>query len=498
MRIGVVGCYHETNTFAPGITPLDDFQKEWYIGKQSFYQAFQGTKTSMGGVIDASETFNFELVPLFYTQTLPSSTVSEDAKNAIIKEIIHQVRKEQESLDGLLVILHGAMASEKCQDVEGELLRLLKEVVESKPISVTIDLHANLSEDMVRIPSFIVGYDTYPHIDAYERAIEATELLIKYITNQVKPTSHLERTNLLIAPTLMNTNIEPMSTLMARVFKYEKEADVLTISIVGGFAFADVFCVGANVLVTTNDNPQKAERIACELSQWMRLHQNEFRPVLYNLEQAKEYANQQTDFPIVFIESSDNVGAGTPADATHTLRYLIEHEMNEFLIVIHDYEAVNLAFAIGVGGELDYPIGGKKDIKDNKDPLHGRPVNVFGKIKLLSDGVYRHRGPYMTGMLANMGKTAVIEIEDNKSSIILTEKRVAPWDINHLKSVEVDPIDFKIIVVKAAVAWRSAFGDIAKYAIELDTPGSSSSNLNYFEYKNIPESLEVIAGGSGK
>jgi microcystin degradation protein MlrC len=494
LRIGIVGCFHETNTFAPGITDIEDFLKDWYIGKQSFFSAFEGTKTSMGGIIDASHQFDFDLLPLFYTQAVPSSMVSKAAINNIMNEMLAQVAANKNQLDGLIVILHGAMVSEEYQDTDGIILKKIREIIPDMPIAVTIDLHANVSDEMVQLSDIMIGYKTYPHIDAYDRALKASCLLVKKIKEQIVPASYIERTNLLISPILMNTNYGPMKLLMDKAIQYESESDVLSISIIGGFAYADVFCAGATIIVITDGNIEKAKYLAKKLSQYMISLEREFQPKLYSLEQAKEIILHLEDSPAVLIESSDNVGAGTPGDATHTLKYLLDNDISYFLMVLHDPEAVQFAITKGIGNKFDYSVGGKRDLKYRQQPLHGEPVHLSGKIRLLSDGDYTHKGPYMAGMKAHMGRTAVIST-DNDSVIVLTEKRVAPWDVNHVKSLGIDPAEFKVIIVKAAVAWRSAFGDISKQAIEIDTPGASTSNLNHFKYTNIPKSIKIVSGG---
>src|SRR5690625_1237676 len=279
MKIGVVGCFHETNTFAPGITDIEDFKKEWVDGKNAFYELYEGTKTSMGGVIDASSLYGFELVPLFFTQTMPSSIVSQSAVDQISEKMLSVLDKEKDSLDCLVVILHGAMVSEDWQDVEGILLKQIRDMYGNKLIGVTIDLHANVSESMVHNSDIIVGYDTYPHIDAYERALEVCKLLVKCYTENIKPFIHFVKTNLLITQTLMNTNIHPMKTIMNKAYKYEKiESNILNITVAGGFAFADVFCAGATILVNAIKDERSVEDIGVELSDWMIYHKEEFIP----------------------------------------------------------------------------------------------------------------------------------------------------------------------------------------------------------------------------
>ncbi|WJH32874.1 MlrC C-terminal domain-containing protein [Paenibacillus sp. CC-CFT747] len=147
------------------------------------------------------------------------------------------------------------------------------------------------------------------------------------------------------------------------------------------------------------------------------------------------------------------------------------------LAVICDPEAVQEAFRLGIGETFEGRIGGKSD------SLHGEPVAVKGRIRLMFDGAYRHVGPYMTGQRADMGRTAVVEC--GSLTLILTEKRTAPWDAGHVLSVGLQPADFKIIVAKSAIAWQAAFGPIAKHVVNVDSPGCCSANLKHFHYDRV-------------
>lgn len=495
MRIGILGCYHETNTFAPGTTGLDAFRKEWFVGRDEFTHAFAGTKTSMGGVLDAAIEGNFEAVPLFYTQTMPSSLVEDAAAEEILRFMIESLRAEADKLDGLLLIMHGAMASESLQDVEGEALQRVREVYQG-PIALTLDLHANISDRMIALADIVVGYDTYPHVDLYERAVEASLLLVRLIKGEIRPVRYLAKTNILIAPTQMNTQTAPMNMLMEKAFAMERDPDILNVTVAGGFAFADVHCAGFTIVVTADGDEDKARSYGNELAQWVREHRIEFVSQLKDLTSAYTEMLRKQQFPAVIIESSDNVGGGSPADATHVLRFLLENKARRFLSVICDAEAVRMACAQGVGGTFSGLVGGKRDRRYGCDPLHGDPVEITGRVRLLSDGRYRHKGPYQQGMKAYMGESAVIELaHDEQSVVLLTSERVAPWDVNHVRSAGIDPADFDFIVVKASVAWRTAFGDIAKQAIEVDTPGSCSSNLGHFAYRNLPGDISIVSGG---
>ncbi len=495
MRIGIAGCFHETNTFAPGVTGLSHFKREWYLGEAGFRQAYAGTRTSMGAALDASEIWGLEMVPLFYTCTTPSSMVEEAAVEIIVQTFVDSVAPEAERLDGLLLIVHGAMASESTPDVEGLILRRLRSILGDKPISMTVDLHANMSDEMTELADFIVGYDTYPHIDAYERGLEACDLLRKRLEGAVRPTRYLARPGVLIAPTLMNTNQAPMSELMDMAYRFEREAGVLNVTVADGFAFADVLCAGFTFVVTTDNDPLLARRIGEELAGWLLANRERFAPRLMSPNAAIEQSSLQGQFPTVLIESSDNVGAGSPGDATHVIRSLTEQQRHSFMAVLCDSQAVARAETAGIGSSISCEVGGKTDRVFGHPSMHGEPVNITGTIRTLSDGKYKHKGPYMTGMAAEMGRTAVIELERGDGSVIvLTEQRVAPWDINHVLSVGIDPASYDFIVVKAAVAWRTAFGELAARAVEVDTPGCSSSNLSRLPFRNIASGIHIITG----
>lgn len=375
MKIAVTGVFHETNTFAPGVTNLDHFKNDWFEDAQSFIARYKGTKTSMGAVIDYMDVEDIEVIPGFYTETMPSGIVSSQAADIIINRIVDSI--DHANLDGIILILHGAMVSENYQDMEGKILTELRNKVGPElPIAVTLDLHANISEDMVKYADIIVGYDTYPHIDVYDRAKEAMELLIKQIKSDINPVSVLIKPDMLIVPQAMITDEFPMKDLMDTAFKIEKDSKVINVTVAGGFPFSDVYDAGMSFVVTTNNDKALAEKYAKELKSFAWKQREHFRLNFLSPEAAVQKASKQSSGPVILVEGSDNVGGGSPADATHVLKYLKEVDCKS-LIVIRDRESVAEANKIGVGGIFSGHVGGKTD------DLHGEPVYIQGKIKTL-------------------------------------------------------------------------------------------------------------------
>jgi len=475
MNIAVVGLVHETNTFAPGRTDLHAFQSEWVQGNDAFLSRYTGTRTSMGGVIDVATVYGLELSAGFYTSATPSGMITSDTAEVLMQRVVDSV---DETADGLLVILHGAMVAEGILDLEGELLRRIRaKVGKMHPIACTLDLHANISVDMVELADILVGYDTYPHVDVYERAVETVQLLVRMIRGEITPVRTCSRPNMLVVPQMMMTEEPgPMQEIMKRASLIEREDSVLNVTIAGGFPYSDVPEAGVSVVVTTDGDQELADRYAEQLSRMFWERRERFRYEALDPQAAAAMAFAKPEGPVILVEGSDNVGGGAPADATHVLAQLI-NPPKKSLIVIRDEDSVRVAHRLGIGGLFHERIGGKSDA------LHGMPVEVSGRVRLLGDGEYTHIGEYMTGQRASMGKTAVLEAD--MLTVVLTELRTPPWDPGHLSSIGIRAQDYHVIVVKAAIAWKTAFGFICKSIIPVDSPGCCGSDLFALTYNHL-------------
>lgn len=473
--IAVIGMFHETNTFAPGLTDLDAFRSEWVQEDDAYLERYSGTRTSMGGVLDGLQEEGAKIICGLHTGATPSGLVIGGAAEAIMDAIVNSV---EASVDGVVAVLHGAMVAQGYPDMEGEILRRIRERVgPTIPVAATLDLHANISREMVYNADILVGFDTYPHIDAYERAVEAVKLLVRTVQGEISPVMIFSQPGMLIVPQMMLTDEDgPMKEIMDRAFDIERDPGVLNVTVAGGFPYSDVPEAGVAFIVTTNGNPALAEHYAEELKQMAWERRDRFEYAGYSAVTAIDRAMAIQEGPVILVEGADNVGGGSPADATHLLRHLV-NPPKKSLIVICDAQAALEAHRLGVGATFHGAIGGKSD------RLHGDPVPIQGTIRNLTDGKYTHTGPYMTGQWADMGKTAVIEV--GLLTIICTENRTAPWDPGHVSSVDLHPQDYHVIVVKSAIAWKTAFGNICKDIIPVDTPGCCGSNLRNFQYEQL-------------
>jgi microcystin degradation protein MlrC len=178
----------------------------------------------------------------------------------------------------------------------------------------------------------------------------------------------------------------------------------------------------------------------------------------------------------------DNIGGGSAGDGAVVLAELLRQNAQGWVVVLADPEAAALATRIGVGGALRALVGGRRD------GLHGDPVEIAGNVRFVYDGKYiepetRHGGQ----RFHDQGPSAVIEVGhgDPPNLLLLTTLREPPFSLQQLVSAGIRPERQRILVVKAAVAFRAAYEPIAGDIIEVDTPGLTAVNPARFEYRHV-------------
>jgi microcystin degradation protein MlrC len=371
MRFFTGGINHETSTFSPLPATIERFHEMSYAEAPDMLARFRGTKTVIGGFIDAAEQLGIELVPTIYSFAMPSAAVTREAFETQMARTLDDLEAALAAgpLDGVLLGLHGAMVIEGVDDGEGEYLRRVREMVgPDVPIVTELDLHANISRESVALADIIIGYDTYPHVDTYERALELTALLHRLAKREIHPTVAFRQIPVLANLTAQYTGRKPMSDWLALCHEIELRPGVLTATIAAGFPYADIPDTGMSCYVATDGDQALADRCADDLATFAWEHRTGFQAKLTPIDEAVSYAMSQPG-PICLADVADNTGAGTSGDGTEILRALIERGARSAVVALmYDPETVRQAVAVGVGAEIDAVIGGKVD------DLHGAPV----------------------------------------------------------------------------------------------------------------------------
>ncbi len=454
MRIAVGGILHETNTFVDGLTGLDPFVNPGafpgLLRGQEVLDTLRGSRMCVGGYLAMAESLKMELAPLIWTFAQPSATVRHAVYEDLKERLLERLR-EALPVQGVLLDLHGAMVTDRLEDVEGDLLRRVRQMVGPRvPVMATLDFHANISPRMANQADALIGYDTYPHVDNFERGQEAAQWMATAVAGEVNPVVTFRAIDMLIGLPKQCTLSGPMADAFELVHRLEAQPGILAITLAGGFPFADIYDAGASVTVMANRDVDLARRTADEIARYLWERREAFRVELTPVKEAIAYALKMGRGPVVLADVSDNPGGGSPGDGTLMLQELVRANVpSAVLAVMVDPEAVRAAKEAGIGRTATLVVGGKTDRR------HGEPLTLTGKVAWVGQKEYVNRGPMMTGTTVKMGLTAVFVV--NHVEIILTENHFQPFDPEVLRCLHIEPRERLLIGLKSAVHFRAGF-----------------------------------------
>jgi microcystin degradation protein MlrC len=481
-RIAVGGLFHETHTFADHKTTLDDFRAQSLLVGDEIVQDAVESRSGIAGMISGCRDLDAVIFPTLYAGAMPAGLVEDQAMQTLLDDLLGRLR-DQLPVDGVLLALHGAMVTESSLDAETEVVQQVREIVGTDvPIVVELDMHGNISPDMVQAADVLVAYDTNPHIDAWERGHECAMIMGRILKREISPTAASVHLPILLSPQATGTDDLPLRAVHDRAREMEQDPRVVAVSVMGGFAYADTPFTGVSLIVTTNDDSELAERFARELAGIMVDLRNTALPEFVTPDAAVQEAMKHPEKPVILVDSADNIGGGSPGDGTDALWAMLEHSVQDGTIILADPESVADCQDLNVGDEVALTVGAKAD------DWHGTPVPLTGTIQAFSDGVYpcelpdNHFAAFF-GNTIRMGNT--VWLRSGGVNILLTERKVPPFDLAQLRGIGIIPEEQQMIVVKSAVAYRAAYMPIAKRVIEMDTAGLCTPNLARFPYQNL-------------
>lgn len=483
-RVLIAQIMHETNTFSRLATGEDAYRRRYLVTGPAMAEQFRGTRTEIGGFLEAADKFGWELVHAIAANATPSGKVTAECW-ALLKGAVLDALDKEGPVDGICLALHGAMVTETEDDAEGALLTAIRRKIGRKvPIAITLDLHANVSDEMAEQANAIIAYRTYPHIDLYERAVQAADLVNEGMMGRRELVCSVAR-----PPSIdgcdhgrTSAGIGPMVDLLAKAAEFEKETGIHAISIHAGFQWSDIVPAGPSVAVTYCPAVSaRAQTILETLVRdiWDTRDQNtvHYLPLDEAVAAAKK-GRDGTDRPLVIADATDNPGGGGYGDTTNLLRALLDAGIkNACFCPIVDPAAVEAGGAVGVGGVLEVQLGG------HIDPAFGAPIACKGVVRSLTDGVFVHDGPMWKGVTMNMGPTMVLDIDGIE--VVVTSNRQQTTDRQAFLTNGIDPTTKDVIVVKSAHHFRAAFEPIAREVIVTDSGSLCSHNWSAFDFKKL-------------
>src|SRR5437899_8374643 len=248
-RIAVGGFQHETNTFAPQRATWADFERAdaWpgFVRGPELIDAVEGFNIPIAGAVKTLQELGHDLVPLCWCSAPPSSYVERDAYETVAGAMLEDLAAAG-SLDGIYLDLHGAMVAEHHEDGEGELLRRIRALVGDRmPIVTSLDYHTNMTPEMVRHATAMVGYRTYPHIDMAKTGGRAALLLDRLLSERRPLYKAYRQIDFLIPLVWQCTMADPAKSIFALIEDIERGAashnqGIVSITHTPGFSHADI------------------------------------------------------------------------------------------------------------------------------------------------------------------------------------------------------------------------------------------------------------------
>jgi microcystin degradation protein MlrC len=491
MRIAVGGFMHETNTFVAQPTTWDDFVRAgpWPTVTEGapILKVFRGINLAIAHFMDAAEKAGHTMVPLAWGAAQPSGRVTDDAFERMAKMLVEGL--ERETPDAVFLELHGAMVTESFEDGEGELLRRVRAAVgPDVPILASLDLHANVSPEMVENADFFSAYRTYPHVDWGASGARCAQWFDRVVAWK-KPARALRQLPFLIPITSGCTYVEPSGGLYRLVEEIEKETGV-HMSLNMGFPPADIRDVGPSIIAYGADQgavDAAADRLCDAVAAaeaGFAAHQP--RAVAEAVSEALTIA-QTAKRPVVIADTQDNPGAGAPSNTTGLIAELLKQNANGALVgIVHDPKAAADAHARGVGRTIDALGGGGEG--PGQEPLAG-PWRVVA----VSDGRFKGTSPMLRAAITDMGPTALLS-KDGVDVLVATIRQ-QPVHREVFTHLGVDLGVRPIIAVKSSAHFRSGYQEIAEKVIVCLAPGVNLEDPASFRFTRIRPGMRLRPKG---
>ena len=265
-RIALCGFILESNAFSP-ITTEADFRGHYYYEDQAITgqarAALSDIPREMASFVQTMDaTGEWEPVPLILTGFAPWGPVEQGFFERTIAAMVEKLRAA-DPVDGIYIANHGAMVATGSPDPDGTMVKLLRQAAgDSACLVMTLDLHANLSDDMVESTDVIVGYQTNPHVDMIERGEEAAHIMRAMLAG-LKPKSTFIRLPLAPPSVTLLTREGPYADLIdyGQRRKREMAGAILNVSVFGNFTFSDTPMNGISVVVAARHDEAEALRV---------------------------------------------------------------------------------------------------------------------------------------------------------------------------------------------------------------------------------------------
>jgi microcystin degradation protein MlrC len=470
-----VELHQETNSFSTVPTTLLEFEKFSLSYGDEVWDFADKYKAQAYGFREAVRKWGkgeFEIVPVYAAWAWSGGPIAREVYEKFKAEAVEAIAGT-DGLAGIYVSLHGAMGVAEMRDPESDFLRAVREVVgDDFPVAVSFDLHANVTEENIRLASFLVGYHTNPHRDFRRTGREAGRLLIGTVRREMKPTMAWRKLPLLKGGGWGIDFLQPMRGIIRYMKRLEKRSEVLAAASFWVHIWIDDEELGWSAVITTDNDQALAEKLVEELSDRMWAIRGRKHPLPKPVDEAIRIASRswlRRKFgTVIFCDVSDVVGAGAPGANTNILAALLEQAPGLYSYVpVRDPKAALIAWETPRGERIRLSVGG------TIDPEYNPPVEFEGDI------VFRIDGP--------MGKTSIIRHQG--LHLVLSELPFTGYFRSDFHDLGINLWKTDIVVVKNLFPFRFRLALYNRRTVNVRTRGITNLNVHELPYEKLPRPI---------
>ncbi|MBR6793428.1 MAG: M81 family metallopeptidase [Clostridia bacterium] len=471
MKVILTGEFmQETNRYAKGLTKLENFKiRNLTYGEEAIRARYMGSKSEISAFFDVFDPrTDYRFAAPVTLSASPGPVVAQEMWELFMNELTAAIQKEPQ-IDGILLALHGAMATEEMEDAEGEILERLRTMVgPDVPIITTLDLHVNMTKKMVDCADALFVYDRYPHTDAYETGLRAATCMLNTLEGKQHPVMAWKKLDFILP--YMPDQVPVFAPFLARAQALREEDRMINVSICHGFFASDIYEQGVAVIAVSDGDPVLAQKVADELGNDIFAARKTLRRAYYTAEEAVREALNSESFPVVLADVSDNPGSGASTDSTLLLKTMLEMKVTDAAVaVMYDPETVEQAMSAGIGSTIRIRLGGKI-----APEVTGGPIECTAYVKRLTDGRFINRDKMNQGLPADFGKCALLQIDGVQ--VIVCSYHTQPYDLEIFRHIGIQPQDMKILMVKSAAHFRASYGKVAAKILDVEAPAQAPQN----------------------
>ena len=489
-RVALIGLALESNRWSRPASEEDFRSVCWLEGDEILNEARSVTPAmpmeaaAFVKAMDASGPW--QPIPILIASSFPAGPIEQATFERALAFMLAGL-KAALPLAAVYICNHGAMTATHIFDPDGEIVRGVREIVGSKPrLVMTLDLHANISEQMVEACDLVVGYRTNPHVDMIERGEEAAFGLRRMLAGLMDGKTALVRLPLTPASVNLLTNTGPYGDLIDYGQKRQAEHSgaIANVSIFGGFVFSDTPKNGLAIVVTARRERALAEQLANEIAERAWAMKSRFRKTLMSVADAVSYAKGRERAPVIYSDSGDNPGGGGSGRTTELLMALDAAGAEDVIYgSFFDPALAAEAHALGVGAKFVARFNRNR----GQAPWEqwDVPFEAEADVVALSDGRFVGKLGLLQGRRVDVGPSAALRIGGLTVVVISTRSQTA--DPMFFEMFGIDIAGARTVIVKSRGHFRAGFRPWfpPEHVREVDTAGLTSPVLERLSFTGL-------------